>query len=379
MGRALEILREAAAAKEPFDIAIIDLQMPDMDGLTLGRTIKGDELLAKIPLVMLSSLALRTYADGAREVGFAAYLTKPTRQHNLYSCVSSVLAGTSVMTGTVASCDQAAAPAAETPREPARPARNTHLKVLVAEDNLVNQKVAVLALGRMGLDTEVVSDGAQAVASFRQNTYACILMDCQMPEMDGYQAATEIRRIENGERHIPIVAMTAHAMKGDREKCLRAGMDEYVSKPLKPRELDAILDRLLGLTSVAIMTEDLPVAAPAAIADMPAALDPTVLQSIREWGSAGGPDPTVELTEAFVMEAADRLNKLRDAIAAGDTDTARKAAHSLKGMCGAIGANHMSALSSELEHSEPGTIDGERVHQLQREFERVQDALRVAA
>jgi signal transduction histidine kinase/DNA-binding response OmpR family regulator len=375
--RALEILREAAAAAEPFDIAIIDLQMPDMDGLTLGRIIKGDKLLAGIPLVMLSSLALRTYADGARDVGFAAYLTKPTRQHNLYSCVSSVLAGTSVLMATVAGGDQVLAPAAETPRESGRPARNTHLKVLVAEDNLVNQKVVVLALGRMGLDAEVVSDGAQAVASFRQNSYACILMDCQMPEMDGYQAASEIRRIEAGERHIPIVAMTAHAMKGDREKCLLAGMDEYVSKPLKPRELDAILDRLLGLTSVSIMTENLPAPASAIVA-IPAALDPTVLQAIREW-AAGGPDPTVELTEVFVLEATDRLNKLRDAIAAGDSDTARKAAHSLKGMCGAIGANHMSTLSSELEHSEPGTIDGERVHQLQREFERVQDALRVAA
>jgi two-component system sensor histidine kinase/response regulator len=367
--RALELMRDAAEIGEPFDIAILDLQMPDMDGLMLGRIIKADPLIAGTPLVMLSSLSVRAHAESAAALGFAAYLTKPTRQHNLYSCVSKVLAGTF-------SQPAIALPAPAINGAAAAPVNTTTGRLLIAEDNLVNQKVATFALAKMGYQADVVSDGRQAIAAFQAGSYACILMDCQMPELDGYQAATEIRRLEAGVGRIPIVAMTAHAMKGDREKCLMAGMDEYVSKPLKPRELQAILDRLLLGTENGDMTDE--GQAPTNTHDsgtLPPALDRTVLDTIRSWGAPGGPDPTVELITAFLQDANDRLGKLRGAVDAGDETAARKAAHSLKGMCGAIGANHLSALSSEVEHAAVGTINAGRVDAIEREFQRVQEAL----
>jgi len=377
--RALELMREAARGGEAFDIAIVDFQMPEMDGLMLGRAIKSESLIAGTPLVMLSSLALCTFAVQAREIGFAAYLTKPTRQHNLYACVSEVLAGTFEQEKAAAALDTLNEPFVTTAK-PSAVSRPGARRLLVAEDNLINQKVAVLALGRMGYETDVVCDGAQAVEAFRYGSYACILMDCQMPEMDGYQAATEVRRIEGGRKRIPIVAMTAHALKGDREKCLQAGMDEYVSKPLKPRELQAILERFLPREEQPMAAAE-PVAAPAASSDrkIPPALDPAVLGMLREWRRPGGADPVADLALAFVQDATDRFAKLRQALAAGDETTARKAAHSLKGMSGAIGANHLSSLSSELEHAPPGAIDVARVVMLEREFVRVQEALTAAA
>ena len=377
--RALELMREAATGGEAFDIAVVDFQMPEMDGIMLGRAIKNDPLIAGTPLVMLSSLALRAYADSAREVGFAAYLTKPTRPHNLYSCVSEVLAGTFKY-------DALPMPSGQAESRPAaasiRPVSNRlgAARLLVAEDNLVNQKVAILALGRMGYETDVVSDGAQAVAAYRQGAYACILMDCQMPEMDGYQAAAEIRRLENGNGHVPIVAMTAHAMKGDRDKCLAAGMDEYVSKPLKPRELQVILDRLLETASENMTKDDSPTLTIAETSEcLPPPLDQTVLDTLRSWRQPGGPDPVADLTLAFVEDATEGIGKLREALSSGDELSARKAAHSLKGMSGAIGANHLSTLSSEIEHAETSTIDAELVRGIEQEFARVRQALAAAA
>jgi signal transduction histidine kinase/DNA-binding response OmpR family regulator len=235
--RALELLREAARAGEPFDIAILDLQMPDMDGLMVGEEVKRDPLIANTALVMLSSLSLPVYGARAQEIGFAAYLTKPARQHTLHAAIAEVLAGgpSDIQQEPIrqepATPPEAVMPVGERPR------------LLLAEDNLVNQKVAVLTLRRLGYELCVVSNGLQAVEAYRSGNYACILMDCQMPEMDGYEAATEIRRLEGGRHHVPIIALTAHAMKGDREKCLLAGMDDYLSKPLKVPELKEILAR----------------------------------------------------------------------------------------------------------------------------------------
>jgi signal transduction histidine kinase/DNA-binding response OmpR family regulator len=372
--RAIELMREAAQTGQPFDIAIVDLQMPEMDGLMLTQILKADSLVAGVPLVMLSSLALRDYADKAMAAGIAAYLTKPTRQHNLFSTVSAVLAGREVSP----SIAPAVVPAAVAATKVAAVAKEVSARprLLVAEDNLVNQKVAVLALSKMGYEPCVVSDGQQAVNAFKTGGYACILMDCQMPEMDGYEAAAEIRRIEAGTRHVPIVAMTAHAMKGDREKCLLAGMDDYASKPLKLQELQEILERLITKETTNVSDTEKP--AVAAVEPLPPAIDTTVIDMLRSLAADGDPDPIVELKETFVLDAHDRLAKLNAALLSGDEVAARRAAHSLKGMSGAIGANHLSSLSRDVEHAEPGAIDSTRVQLLEREFERVSAALSAA-
>ena len=371
--RALELLREAAVAGQPFDIAIIDLQMPEMDGLTLGSLIKGDALIASTPLVMLSSLALRAYAEKAVASGFAAYLTKPARQHNLYSAVSTVLAGGRAVTETApVQAHVTPPPAAAHVDVSDRP------RLLVAEDNLVNQKVAVLALSKMGYEPCVVTDGRQAVDAFRTGSYACILMDCQMPEMDGYEAAAEIRRLEAGARRVPIIAMTAHAMKGDREKCLMAGMDDYLSKPLKLAELQTILERWIRSEKTQMVNNDEPIVTTAASA-LPAALDMTVLETLRSMGAGSGVDIVADLTAAFVDDGQDRLRKMHESVASGDDSAARRAAHSLRGMCGSIGAVPLATLSEKLEHAEPGAINPARIEDLEREFERVSLALNAAS
>jgi signal transduction histidine kinase/DNA-binding response OmpR family regulator len=370
--RAIELMREAAESGQPFDIAIVDLQMPEMDGLMLAQILKADRLTSGVPLVMLSSLALSDYADRAVAAGFAAYLTKPTRQHNLFSTVSAVVAGHEV-SPLIA---PAAVTVAATSATPLARDVSSRPRLLVAEDNLVNQKVAVLALSKMGYEPCVVSDGQQAVNAFRTGGYACILMDCQMPEMDGYEAAAEIRRIEAGSRRVPIIAMTANAMKGDREKCLMAGMDDYASKPLKLPELQAILDRLIKKETTNVSHIEKP--ASAAVEVLPPPIDTTIIDMLRSLAADGDPDPIVELTETFVVDAHDRLAKLNAALSIGDEVAARRAAHSLKGMSGAIGANHLSSLSRDVEHAEPGAIDRTRIQLLEREFERVSAALAAA-
>jgi signal transduction histidine kinase/DNA-binding response OmpR family regulator/HPt (histidine-containing phosphotransfer) domain-containing protein len=367
--RALELMREAAQSGQPFDIAIVDLQMPDMDGLMLGQAIRDDPSISATPLVMLSSLALSTYAAKAKAIGFAAYLTKPARQHNLYAAVHSVLAGgtsSPAIEQPAASTFTVSLPETTVDRRP---------RLLIAEDNLVNQKVAVLTLAKMGYETCVVSDGRQAVEAFGSGSYACILMDCQMPEMDGYEAAAEIRRLEAGVGHIPIVAMTAHAMKGDREKCLLAGMDDYVTKPLKIQELQDVLCRWIRIEESAVM-EDTPVARPSAT-DRPPALDLSIIAMLRSM-SPPGTDAVADLTMAFIDDGQDRLRKMLDGMTSGDESSVRKAAHSLKGMSGSIGATHLSTLSAQLEQASPGTIDRALVEQVEQEFRRVSDALRAA-
>jgi CheY-like chemotaxis protein/HPt (histidine-containing phosphotransfer) domain-containing protein len=381
--RAIDLMGEAAKSGQPFDIAILDLQMPEMDGLTLGEILKSDPATAATPLVMLSSLALRAYAVKAKAIGFAAYLTKPTRQHNLYSTVSEVLGGANVIALTETSAlPDASVPARDASAFEAAAALakavisvTTRPRLLVAEDNLVNQKVAVLALSKMGYEPCVVSDGQQAVNAFESGNYACILMDCQMPEMDGYEAAIQIRRIEASTRHVPIIAMTAHAMKGDREKCLMAGMDDYVSKPLNVKMLQDILDKLIPRETAAVS-----IATPVVTIqeELLPAIDQSVIDMLRSLAADGGPDPVAELTETFLVDARDRLATLNAALASGDEVAARKAAHSLKGMSGAIGANHMSTLSNEVEHAEPGAIDQARVRRLEQEFHRVSVALQAA-
>ena len=210
---------------DPYRLVLLDMHMPGMDGAMTAAAIKADPRLAAVPIVLLSSIGTCSRAE-MHERGFAAVLTKPVRQSHLRDIVATV-AG-----------DRAAAPAA-----PAAPLRaRLGLRVLLAEDNAVNRKVTLQMLARLGCDSSAVEDGARAVAALAAGDYDVVLMDVQMPEMDGFEATAAIRRREHASGgHVPIIAMTAHAMEGDRERCLAAGLDGYLAKPVKMDELARVL------------------------------------------------------------------------------------------------------------------------------------------
>ena len=240
---ALDALRQAQAAGAPHQIAIVDQEMPGMDGESLARAIKADPALQATLLVMLTSVGQR--GDGKRmaEAGFAAYLTKPIRQAPLLEALSSVWAiqGQEPQRLITRHSLAASQTAEGMPDPDTVPFRQT--RVLLVEDNVVNQKVAVRMLEKLGCRVDVAANGKEAVDMVQKLPYGIVFMDCQMPEMDGYEATAEIRRQQGAGQRLPIIAMTANAMQGDREKCLDAGMDDYISKPARSAALRAALER----------------------------------------------------------------------------------------------------------------------------------------
>ncbi len=219
----MEKLHAAAAAEEPFAVAIVDQTLPEMKEMTLGLTIKRDSEIAGTTLIMLTAFGKRGDAVLFRDAGFAAYLTKPVKQSQLYDCLVELLGRRQEGSGHE--------PTLVT-KHSLRESRRRRVRILVAEDNAVNQEVVRRTLNKLGYRVDVVADGREARQAVLEQRYDVVLMDCQMPEMDGYAATTAIRAMEGEGAHLPIIAMTAYAMAGDREKCLRAGMDDYLSKPV---------------------------------------------------------------------------------------------------------------------------------------------------
>jgi CheY-like chemotaxis protein len=235
---ALRLLREAHTSNQPIDIAILDYRLPDMSGETLGRAIKENPLLQKTLLIMLTSIGQR--GDGKRmvEAGFKAYLVKPVSPSQLLDTLSMAwgtwIAGISSQLITRHTLAESRALKGNFEK---KEEKFGQIHVLLVEDNIVNQKLVKRNLEKMGLSVDVASNGVEALDMCKRWKYDLVFMDCQMPEMDGYEATAEIRRYENGSRHTPIIAMTAHTMKGDRERCIEAGMDDYISKPIKKESL----------------------------------------------------------------------------------------------------------------------------------------------
>jgi PAS domain S-box-containing protein len=231
---ALGMLRQTSQQGAPYDIVVLDLEMPGMDGLDVARAIRADPALASTRLVLLASATPRERGELARRVAIDAFLTKPVRPVQLYTCLATVLAGPGE--GAVA-----ARPSTSPPDPPPRPAGQG--RVLVVEDNAVSQRVAVRMLETRGYRADAVANGREALEALARVPYDLVLMDCQMSEMDGYAATAEIRRREQarGARRMPIIAMTANAMAGDDQACLAAGMDAYIPKPITRAHLDAVL------------------------------------------------------------------------------------------------------------------------------------------
>ena len=224
---ATALLAKADESARPFELLLLDAHMPEMDGFTLVPQIRQRGSAPKAEIIMLTSAGQRGDAAHLRELGVAAYLTKPVTESELLDAVLTVLG-----------------PKPEKPQAPVFITRQSlregqrKLHILLAEDNAVNQTLAARLIEKRGHTATIVSSGREALAALEESSFDVVLMDVQMPEMDGFEATAEIRKKEKTTgKHIPIIAMTAHAMKGDRERCLKAGMDSYVSKPIRPDEL----------------------------------------------------------------------------------------------------------------------------------------------
>jgi PAS domain S-box-containing protein len=330
--QALTLLKKAAAVGDDYDLAILDLLMPGMDGFELARAIKSDPNIAGMRLILLTSSGVRGDGATARAAGVSAYLTKPIRQSQLFDCLTMVM---SASANSLAVQDEALV-TRHTIQE-ARPM--SHKLILLAEDNIVNQKVAVRQLQKLGYRADAVANGREAVEALGRISYDLVLMDCQMPEMDGYEATIEIRRREGTRKHTPIVAMTAHALTGDREKSIAAGMDDHITKPVKTEELARVLEMFFSTgredtMGVAVTSSEAP--------------PPVDLERLRH---ALGDDPQeiAEILDIYCMQVAQSLVKLGAAIAGENSDEIDLIAHNCAGTSANCGINALVDPFRELE------------------------------
>ncbi len=324
--RALQLLRAAAAQGSAYDLAVLDLMMPGMDGFELAREIKSDPAIASVHLVMLTSFGARGHGAAAREAGVAAYLTKPVRQSQLFDCLANVIS----IAQTAPTPDDSHPTAKLVTRHTLKEAEMmSHKRILLAEDNVVNQKVAVRQLQKLGYRADAVANGREALEALERIPYDLVFMDCQMPEMDGYQATGEIRRREGTAKHTFIVAMTANAMEGDRAKCIAAGMDDYVSKPVRAEDLNAVLARVLGSGGNGDEPPKASVGETAAPVDM------------KRLSQAMGDEPRerAEIIDVYLGQMVTSLERLEAAIELQDAETIDLIAHNCAGAsanCGMV-------------------------------------------
>jgi len=354
-------------AGEHFDLAILDMHMPEMDGVSLARALRTLPAGAGLPLILFTSLGRREAR--AEDEGFAAYLHKPIKPSQLFDALSSVLADQPVHV--------AARGTTAVELDPELAARHP-LRILLAEDNVVNQKVALRLLAQMGYRADVAANGLEAIEAVARQTYDVVLMDVQMPELDGFEASREINRRWSGGRP-RIVAMTANAMQGDRELCVAAGMDDYVAKPIRIEELVAALRRVPPHREVPVRTaaavSPAPGAPAEAVGDGAGAIDRAVFD--RLVATTGGPFVT-ELIDTFGEDARELLAALRRALVGMDVDAFRRAAHSLKSTAESLGAVALGALARELEgHARAGSLEGaaQRLDRLEQHYARAAGAL----
>jgi signal transduction histidine kinase/CheY-like chemotaxis protein len=319
---ALAALHRARDSGQPFALVLSDAHMPAVDGFTLAERIKQDADLAGATIMMLTSGGQRGDAARCRQLGVAAYLTKPIRQSELKQAVCGVLANKRWGTGTRRLLTRHSLREARPDRQ-----RRRALRVLLAEDNIVNQQLAVRLLDRRGIKSFVVGDGREAVLALEKQHFDMVLMDVQMPEMDGFEATAAIRvkEAETG-AHLPIIAMTAHAMKGDRERCLAAGMDAYVAKPIRPKELFEAIDTVSRTSGI---RREQP-----APTEMEHVLDRTAALAQMD----GDAHLLAEMAGLLLQDCPNQLSAIRVAVAHDDSKLVERAAHKLKGSLGIFGA-----------------------------------------
>ena len=331
--QALTMLRAAAARGEPYDIAIVDMQMPEMDGLALARAIRSDAAISSTKLVLLTSLGGHDLPKSARDAGVDACLTKPARQSELYNILASIMG--------VRSCPPDEAPKVLLDQQTQMHRRGVRL--LVAEDNVVNQQVVLGILGSLGYSADVVANGLEAVEAAARIPYSAILMDCRMPEMDGYTAATTIRQSRSASRHIPIIALTADVVSDARVKALAAGMNDYITKPIKADELARALERWVP-TPAQIDLQN---------GSIQPSLDNEVFESLKELESCA-PGLSRKVVDAFLEDTPRRLEDIEQALLGHSAEKLSRVAHTLKGSSSNLGARAFVRICAELENSVAG-------------------------
>ena len=342
---ALEALDRADAQKRLHRLILTDMNMPGLSGLDMSERIRADRRFDEVVIIMLSSSMQKEDAERLAAVGITSSMSKPVRQSELLHVLiqqAGHLGEAHVDQKTCATQSEQSVSAAQ-----AEKVESSTVKLLLAEDNKVNRKLAETLLGRRGYEVHSVGDGREAVEAYRTQYFDLILMDVQMPEMDGMRATAAIRELEErtGE-HIPIIAMTAHAMKGDREKCLAGGMDDYVSKPMKAQILYETIERVLANDGVQPAPKK-------EKANMEMDLS-RAMEAVD-----GDAELLKELLDEFIEEIPNQLAELRAVLAEKDADQVERKAHSLKGAIGNFGASSVVDLAFELEsRGREGHLDG---------------------
>ncbi|NWF71981.1 MAG: response regulator [Nitrospirae bacterium] len=354
---AIALIEQQAEKGLSYDVAVVDMLMPGKDGLQLAKELKMHPVGSLVRLVVLTSLIQRGHAELARQAGFVAYLTKPVRHDQLANCLRTVL-------GLPALVGQGTVPPVTTPA-PQLITRHTlaetgsALRILVAEDNLINQKLTVRMLEKLGLQSDVVENGQEALRALARSSYAIVLMDCQMPLVDGFEATRLIRQRETALQesaaadtpetyHIPIIAVTANAMRGDRERCLAAGMDDYLTKPLRKEDLKGALDRWLPVSSQSNVYHAREAEENAEGHDSRSL--PVIFDAAAMIRNIGGDRALMEeLVDLFLQRYQGMLEGIRAALADGDRQAVEQAAHLLKGTASNLCASEVVSSAGQLE------------------------------
>ncbi len=334
---ALELLRKAAKEGDPYSAALLDMHMPGIDGAELGRLIKGDQAIQATKLIMLTSIGKRGDADRLAGVGFSGYLPKPIRPGLLRRCLSLVLGREEITEADHFLITR------HTVSEAAR--RNLH--ILVVEDNPTNRLVALKMLEKLGHAADAAGNGKEALEALREKSYDIVLMDCQMPVMDGFTATRIIRDPGSGvlNPRIPIIALTAHAMKGDRELCLESGMNDYLSKPVNPHNLAAALEQF-GARQVPAGRDGLH---PPARQEEPSGEPPDFDREGFVERTMNDRPLAAEITRTFFADIPSLFEQLSAAISAGDAESAGKLAHTLKGSGANMGGENLARIAGQMQ------------------------------
>lgn len=359
--KGLELLRSARQENDPFRIILLDMQMPEMDGEQTAREIKRDPSISDAQIIILTSMGQRGDAARLKALGCAAYLLKPVKQKMLHDTLRAVNARTETEQPHLVT------------RHSLSERKRQGLRILLAEDNPINQKLAVILLQKAGLSVVAVENGLHALEKVQNEHYNAVLMDVQMPEMDGFEATRRIRQWESGQgRHIPIIAMTAHALKGDRELCIEAGMDDYITKPLEPNVLFNTLDRWTQTAETSVDEQDYSGSTEKFAREMALVFEdglfgePGSSQPFVEETALPGEESPIDLATALprffddieffremcsdlISHMPDRMREINHALEIQDTRELVRQAHNLKGLAANFSAGPVSELAARIE------------------------------